>query len=102
MAETVRVDPPNCTIIAKGQHMHMHAKVQGKVIFKSHFACKLKFNTVYPNKRVFREDDLPLQKDVDASLDVIIKPGETGRTEMTIENCQYALDLSDPTDIIVP
>jgi hypothetical protein len=99
MPDVVRIDPPNCSIIAKGQHMHMHAQSNGKVIFKSHFLCDLTFKTIPPNNPVFKLTTLHLDPDVDVQWDVICK---NGRTEVTIDKCQYALDLSDPTDIIVP
>jgi hypothetical protein len=99
MSETVHINPTNCTIIAKGQHMHMHATPLGSVTFKSKLDCNLTFKTVALNNPVFKETTLALLADVDATLPVICK---TGRTEVTIDTCQYALTLSDPTDIIVP
>jgi hypothetical protein len=96
MAENVRVDVPNCSIVAR----QMHAKPQsqhGQVIFHTKVQCDLIFTTVAPNNPVFNVPS-PYPLHVGANpLDVAC---EVGQTEVKIAGCLYA--LSDPTDIIVP
>jgi hypothetical protein len=97
MAENVFVDQPHCMLAPKGKRFQLHVPPQsknGQVIFHATAGCRITFT----NSAVF---GIPYK-------DLILGPNplnvacEVDQTEVRIDKCAYGLDLSDPTDIIVP
>ena len=106
MAEYVEIDVPNCTIIPKQQHIHMHATPHGTVIFTAKAGCWITFTDVPGKNPVFGPPNTGpptpnrrhLLPNTPHKEPVICA---NGQTVVTIDGCVYAL-TSDPTDIIVP